>query len=265
MNHFRSIRALVFDLDGTLLNSRKKLSERTQNALLRCGQLGIALFIATARPPRSVKALLPSVIMKQVSAVYYNGAYCRDLSGNTSSFTISPAIAAKIITQVCRNKEQDKLSIESEDVLYALSNAVYEQNRKHMFVPPTVVSEKRLASIPANKLLLFHCSTETKHYIMNFGAQLSVVETDAGELLQIMEKQISKASAVSAICQKHAISMRQVAAFGDDWNDLDLFKACGYSVAMGNATPGLEKDATMRTGTNDEDGVAQILEKWFLN
>jgi Cof subfamily protein (haloacid dehalogenase superfamily) len=265
MNSLRSIRALVFDLDGTLLDSQKKLSERTQNALLRCGQLGLDLFIATARPPRSVKALLPSIIMKNVSAVYYNGAYCRDLSGNTSSFTISPAIAAKIITQVCRNKEQDKLSIESEDVLYALSNAVYEQNRKHMFVPPTIVSDKSLASIPANKLLLFRCSAETKHYIMNFRAQLSVVETDAGELLHIMAKHISKASAISTLCQKRAIPMRQVAAFGDDWNDLDLFKACGYSVAMGNAAPGLEKDATMRTGTNDADGVAQVLEKWFLD
>lgn len=92
---------------------------------------------------------------------------------------------------------------------------------------------------------------------------MSVVETDAGELVQIMAKHVSKANAISALCQKRAISMSQVAAFGDDWNDLALFKACGTSIAMGNAAPGLGKYATMHTSTNDEDGVACVLEEWL--
>lgn len=79
-----------------------------------------------------------------------------------------------------------------------------------------------------------------------------------------MEKGVSKGTAIAALCRKKGISMDQAMAYGDDWNDLDLFKACGTSIAMGNAVPGLENDATMRTGTNDEDGVAQVLEK-FVN
>ncbi|MCL1631496.1 HAD family hydrolase [Sporolactobacillus sp. CPB3-1] len=264
MNSLQLIRALVFDLDGTLLNTQKRVSERTQQTLMRCFQKGLHLFIATARPPRSVKHVIPSQILQHVSAVYYNGAYCHDhRSGGTLNFTIPTSIATKIIDYICRRNETNTLSIESEDILYALSNAIYEQNRKHMFVPPTLVSQNTLSAIPANKILLIRCSSESRHYIMSFKDQLNIVETDAGELIQVMAKNVSKASAVSALCKRQNISMNQVMAFGDDWNDLDLFKACGISVAMGNAVPGLEKYATTRAGTNDEEGVAAFLERWL--
>lgn len=84
----RSIRALVFDLDGTLLNSQKKVTERTQQALIQCAEMGLHLFIATARPLRSVKALIPFNTLRLMSAVYYNGAYSRDINGETFSRTI---------------------------------------------------------------------------------------------------------------------------------------------------------------------------------
>jgi hypothetical protein len=76
-----------------------------------------------------------------------------------------------------------------------------------------------------------------------------------------MSSQVGKEIAVSAIAKNLGITMNEVMCFGDDFNDLELFKAVGYSVAMGNAEDDLKKTATETTLTNDEDGVAAVLER----
>ncbi|MCO7126449.1 HAD family hydrolase [Sporolactobacillus shoreicorticis] len=261
MNQLSSIKALVFDLDGTLLNAQKIISERNQKALMRSYQSGFKLFIATARPPRSVHTMVSKELLDCVSAIYYNGAYVRDANGKTMSFTISRADSEELIDLMCVHNETDSISIESEDILYALSDKTFAKNAKHMVLPPTIVTPPELKKLLANKILLFHCSSIVKRHIMNDKKRLSIVETDGKELMQIMAQNVSKSHAVAALCKKMNLSMDSVMSFGDDWNDLDLFKTCGYSVAMGNAVPDLKKYASMTTASNDEDGVAQIVEQ----
>ncbi len=60
----KNIKAIVLDLDGTLLNSEKKVSNRNLNSILKCYSYGIQIIIATARPPRSVKKLLPPELLQ---------------------------------------------------------------------------------------------------------------------------------------------------------------------------------------------------------
>jgi Cof subfamily protein (haloacid dehalogenase superfamily) len=264
MNQPSPIKALVFDLDGTLLNSKKEISQRTQETLMRCYQSGFTLFIATARPPRSVSKMVPNELLNCASAVYYNGAYVKDIDGKTMSYTISSTDSSELIDFMCNYNETDAISIESEDILYALSDKTFAKNAKHMVLPPTIVSRSDFKRLPANKILLFHCSLNVKRYVMRYTNQLSIVETDSKELMQIMAKDVSKSRAVSALCNKKNIPMDSVMSFGDDWNDLDLFQSCGYSVAMGNAEPELKKYASMTTAANDEDGVAQILEQLLI-
>ncbi|MFT8312087.1 MAG: HAD family hydrolase [Sporolactobacillus sp.] len=264
MNRSSPIKALVFDLDGTLLNSQKRVSRRTQKALMRCYQSGFTLFIATARPPRSVSKMVPNELLNCASAVYYNGAYVKDVHGKAMSYTIPSADSSELIDFMCNHNGTDAISIESEDTLYALSDKTFAKNAKHMVLPPTIVSQSDFKRLPANKILLFHSSVESKRYVMRYSNELSIVETDSKELIQIMAKNVSKSRAISALCKKMNLSMNSVMSFGDDWNDLDLFQNCGYSVAMRNAEPELKKYASMTTASNDEDGVAQILEKLLI-
>lgn len=264
MNQSSPVKALVFDLDGTLLNSQKRVSRRTQEALMRCYQSGFTLFIATARPPRSVNKMIPKELLDCASAVFYNGAYVKDIDGKTMSDTIPGTDSGELINFMCSRNETDAISIESEDILYALSDKTFAKNAKHMVLPPTVVSQPDFKRLPANKILLFHCSSNVRRYMMRYTNQLSIVETDSKELIQIMAKNVSKSRAVSALCKRMNISMNSVMSFGDDWNDLDLFQNCGYSVAMGNAEPDLKKYAKITTASNDEDGVAQILEQLLI-
>ncbi|WP_313886462.1 HAD hydrolase family protein [Bacillus sp. SD088] len=76
-----------------------------------------------------------------------------------------------------------------------------------------------------------------------------------------MAKGVPKEYAVRKLCLHRNISMSEVMAFGDDWNDIELFRACRFPIAMENAIPELKSAACSITKANDEDGVAHILEK----
>ncbi len=76
-----------------------------------------------------------------------------------------------------------------------------------------------------------------------------------------MNFNVSKENAVLNWCQKHEISAKQVMAFGDDWNDIGLFKECCYPIAMENAISELKELAYYITASNNDNGVASILEQ----
>ena len=96
-----------------------------------------------------------------------------------------------------------------------------------------------------------------------FGNRTNIIHTDSNQLTQIMRKNISKEYAVNVISDKLGISLNSIVVFGDDLNDLGLFKMCGYPVAMGNAVEELKNLAKDITETNDNDGVAKVLEVLF--
>ncbi|WJH35379.1 HAD family hydrolase [Paenibacillus sp. CC-CFT747] len=72
---------------------------------------------------------------------------------------------------------------------------------------------------------------------------------------------MTKASGVLSLCAHYGLEASRAAAFGDDRNDLELFLAVGYPVAMGNAVPELKERAREITETNDRDGVAVVVER----
>lgn len=80
-----------------------------------------------------------------------------------------------------------------------------------------------------------------------------------------MKLNISKEYAVKKVSELLGISLKKFVVFGDDYNDLGLFKICGYPVAMGNAIQELKDLAKEITDTNNNDGVAKTLEDIFLN
>ncbi|MEZ4607394.1 MAG: HAD hydrolase family protein [Deinococcales bacterium] len=82
-------------------------------------------------------------------------------------------------------------------------------------------------------------------------------------LLEVMAEGVNKARALAQVARAFQISPHEVAAFGDEHNDLEMIKWAGLGVAMGNANPQLKEIADIITLSNDEDGVSHILEHWL--
>lgn len=105
--------AVVFDLDGTLLGSDKQLSSRNKKAIEQLLQNKIPIIIATARPPRAVKYLLPPYIQSQAVMVYYNGAMIvSEQLGINQHFSIDSAMSSEIIDYLIEEEAPHWLSIE---------------------------------------------------------------------------------------------------------------------------------------------------------
>lgn len=251
---------VVLDLDGTYLNSAKQVSERNLAAVRACFDEGMKIVIATARPPRAVKEFLPEELHRIAAFAYYNGAQvmCRH-TGAEWHESIPAALTAEII-DFCLSRNPDaELTMEYRDEWFGLREHDYSvfMNVK---ANPVVKSLEELRQYEATKLLLSG-EIELQPLYEAFAHRVNIIATDNNQLVQMMPLRASKEQAVAKLCEIYGAEADSVIVFGDDHNDIGLFRSFGYSVAMGNAIPELKEIADEITESNDRDGVAVLLEK----
>lgn len=259
-----NIQAIVLDLDGTLLSNDKTISPRNYQAAKKCFDSGIPIIVATARPPRSANQFLKNFPFVDYM-VYYNGALVTCESKKTNRhITIPMAISQQINTFIKLRVPQSVISYECNDEWYTckpVSESHYAQFGIRPNDPkPQVVDQDFISSLSPTKILVLGCSTWTD-IIEQFGDSVNVIATDRGVLVQIMHKSASKEVAVQWVLHDIGVKPENVMVFGDDFNDLGLFKMCGFPIAMENAIMELKNCAAYITDLNDNDGVATALER----
>jgi Cof subfamily protein (haloacid dehalogenase superfamily) len=258
------LQAIVADLDGTLLNSRKQITERSMNALLACQAAGVELVVATARPPRSVRLLCPEVL-PLAQMIYYNGALTvlRD-SQAEDGIHMEGRLIEQVYKYMQKNHPDVTVTIETGDQMY-VNRPLLDYEKEALGFPPgaelpEVTDIARFFESGAAKLLLTGFEPFAP-FADRFRGSLNVVRTDNGTLVQLMSAGTTKAAALERLLAPMGITLTDTVCFGDDYNDVPLFELCGYPVAMGNAIDALKQLAWRVTGTNDEDGVAVMLEQ----
>lgn len=252
--------AVVLDLDGTYLNAKKEVTPRNLAAVLECYRRGMRIIFATARPPRAVLEFLPEQLLAIGSFVYYNGAQviCRQ-SRTEYNESIPSSLTAEIMAYCAGLHPDSELTMEVRDQWYSLRPLNYTDMMATKS-NPIVKALDELQQYDATKILLTNFE-HTELVIQRFGQQVNVLLTDNGTVMQVMPLEASKENAVKRLCKDSNLALDSVIVFGDDHNDIGLFKACGYPVAMGNAIEELKELARETTVSNDEDGVAIVLER----
>lgn len=251
---------IVLDLDGTFLNSEKEISERNYSAVLKCYQQGMKIIFATARPPRSVNHFLPEDLKRIGSFIYYNGAYIAcPLTGINHHEPINSELTAEILDYCLNSNPELDINLEVKDEWMSLMEHDYSTITKVKEIP-TVKSLDELKNQEATKVL-FSGKIDVESLRERFSGKVNIVMTDNGELVQITSEKASKENAVTLLCESLAIPLEKAIVFGDDFNDIGLFRICGWPVAMGNAISQLKEISKEITDTNDNDGVAKVLER----
>lgn len=255
-----SISCIVLDLDGTLLNSNKEVSQRNYHAIMECYKSGYEIIFATARPPRTVKCFLPEDLLSLGYFVYYNGAFIINDSKSLNDYvSIDAKVLSKIIEYCTYQSPTCTIGVEYKDECFCYQEIDYSNVTK-VKGDSKIIDMEELKKLDATKILLTEFE-EVQSLINKFGDQVNILTTDGGHLIQIMPKGASKALAITKICEMEGIGLENILVLGDDFNDLGLFQICGYSVAMGNAIQELKDIANEVTESNDNDGVAIILER----
>ncbi|MFF8957655.1 Cof-type HAD-IIB family hydrolase [Streptomyces sp. NPDC014894] len=264
-------RLIATDLDGTLLHDDKTVSPRTVAALAAAEEAGIEVFFVTGRPARWMSAVSDHVHGHGL-AICANGAAVVDLHAG-----------GKVLKVQALERET------ALDVVHALRGAApgvsfgvettvgfhHEPSYPplHGFAPGTIVAvaEKLLqedrpgAGAPVLKLLAHHQELDPDAFLTlartAAGPLASITRSSPSALLEISGPGVSKARTLALCCAERGISAEEVVAFGDMPNDVEMLTWAGVSYAMGNAHPDVLAVATDRTASNNEDGVALVIER----
>lgn len=264
------IKAIFFDLDGTLLNSDKKITESSMDALQECRKKGIKLFFATARPPLLQKMLS---LTEEVIELFDGGSYCNGDCIKTSSFVDYMYLPEDIVDYCGEQiKKYDKMNMalqlkkEKHAFRYPLSDEAYNNwgidkedtfdidvVNKNETVKILIYYENIIDSVTKipNELvhdLKHHCSDKATIYL-----------TDDGKVIQIVNQHCNKKESIEKIRKSLLLGKSEIAVFGDDINDLEMLLEYENSIAMGNAEDNVKQAARLVTKDNDNEGIAYAL------
>lgn len=273
-----TIKLIALDLDGTTINNDRKISKRNRAALQKAAEQGVNIVIATGRP----FSALPADVF-EIDAIRYvltsNGASITDLAENKTFYEncLSPLATERSVALLRQYpyiiecfvkgiayidgayyRQVERSGKSFRDVEYILTTRnpvedIYQFMLEHKGSIENInINFEDISEKPAmrEKLLTIPEATITSSFAHN---------------LEIGGATTSKAEALRQMGKLLGIDSSEMMAAGDSPNDIAMLRACGFPVAVGNAVDEVKAVAKYIAPPNDEDGVADAVEKFVLN
>jgi HAD superfamily hydrolase (TIGR01484 family) len=258
-------RLVATDLDGTLLRSDGTVSARTAGVLAALDARGVPVVLVTARPVHWVSELAP-LVGGRGWAICSNGAVLLDLARDEVVLTRTMT-AAEVRAAV------DAIRAAEPGVTFAIVG-LHGYAKEPGYVertgmpPNSAVGpiETLIRDDAVLKLLTRHATMPPEAFRALVTAAVADGEVTASDLSGVVEISapgVSKATTLALVCERFGVAADEVVAFGDMPNDLPMLAWAGRSFAVGEAHPLVVAAAADRAPSNDEDGVAQVLERLF--
>lgn len=263
---------IALDMDGTLLRKDKTISERTFNALQAARQRGVKVVLSTGRPVMGIRNYLEYLGLNQDDeyAITFNGSAVQ--TGKSGHMLFQKFMTGEDLHKIYKLSKEHDLNIHAFDKdgrlitpraneytdveaeinkiqvhIEDFNNIKYDDKIiKVMIVDDPAKLDKLTKEIP-------------EEYLSNYSIMRS-----ASIFLEFLKPGINKGIGLSVLSESLNISKEEIIAVGDADNDIAMIKYAGLGVAMGNAFPQVKEAANYITDTNDEDGVAKVIEKFIL-
>ena len=265
---------IATDVDGTLLDEDEKITPRTLEAVNAAVAGGAQFILATGRPPRWVAPVVDELGFAPI-AVCANGSVLYDPSTDRilSVRTLSVDALARLADIAERVIPGSGLAVErvgesAHDA--ATPQFVSSPGYEHAWLNPdnTEVSLTDLLSAPAIKLLIRKTGATSAEMAAELGPHLGsdadITYSTNNGLIEVMPSGVSKATGIAEFADPLGIGADEIITFGDMPNDVSMLAWAGHGVAMGNAHPAAVAAANEVTTPNTDDGLARVLERWWL-
>ncbi|GGP37197.1 HAD family hydrolase [Saccharothrix coeruleofusca] len=263
------------DVDGTLLNPLGRVSPRTADLVGRVLASGTPFVLATGRPPRWVLDVADATGASGY-AVCSNGAVIYDIGADQvkKQWALDPVTLrdlARLLDQALPGcamaAERVGESARSSGVADFVAEDAYVHPWEEGAQPSPGAGRADVLGHPAVKLLVRHSRMTSEEMAAAAGQLLRdrvamTYSTNEG-LLEFSAAGVTKASGLAEVARGLGVRPEEVIVFGDMPNDVPVLRWAGHGVAMANAHPDALAAADEVTGSNAEDGVAQVLERWF--
>ena len=260
---------IAMDLDGTLNNDHKIITEKTKAALMAAQKAGIRLALASARPSPGLFKERDILRLQDHQGVLmsYNGG--RIVDAETGKVLFETSMDLEETREVLRQLENLPVTpILDDGVQFYVTDkngykVDYECKNNNMVCSEVGNLAEFLTFAPIKILMSVQPEelAQVQKQIADFLPEsLTVVQT-AAFYLEVIPKVINKGQGIRDICKVLGIDPAEVISFGDAANDIPMLREAGMGVAMGNAAEAVKAAADMVTLSNNEDGIAAALEK----
>jgi len=266
-------RLLCLDVDGTLINSQHQITAATRDAIQRADALGsVIVALVSARPPTGLDFLVKELGIDAPLACY-NGAYILDSASNLVSETwLDPQTVWSIYRMsgtlgLSFNLYKGSSWFIDQPNTWSDQEAAIIRSAYQVADLEALLSQWQAQGTGPNKILVMGEAAQ----IARFDEQLSQSgfsginrALSKSTYLEIGPATITKAAALKTLQAHYGVDSSQTIAIGDNYNDLDMLKSAGLGIAMANAPDDIKIKARATTASNDEDGVAQAIERFIL-
>lgn len=278
-----TIKAIAIDMDGTLLNDKKRITKATKTALIEAQTQGVKIILASGRPTPGLSEHAEELAMKNNNGigVAFNGAQVIDLQ--TQQILFEEPLQVEVSKAILEHlkKFDVKPMICYKDYMYV--NNVYDNQihlsngeNRNIIEYESRIGHYKLCEVndlaafcdfPLYKILAAgdpaYLNQFYKELEQPFEGQVSALFSDPF-YFEFTARGITKAKAIKAILPKLGIKKEELMAFGDGQNDQAMVEMAGVGVAMDNANDALKQVADETTLNNNEDGIAYTLQKYLI-
>jgi hypothetical protein len=277
-----NIKIIAMDIDGTLYNSEKKITQKTKETLLKYQNEGYILMLASGRPTSGLVHIAHELEMDKHNGllVCYNGSKVIDASNNEVLFNQALSVEeGKAVLEHMKKFDRVRPMIDKGEYMYV--NNVYDNYINYKGEPFNVIEYEsrgghfklcevddlaKFCDFELNKIL----TTSDPEYLQEHYKEMAEPFKDTLSCMftgdfyfEFTANGIDKAKAIDTVLQKMGLSGENMIAFGDGQNDASMLKYSKIAIAMENAVQELKDIADDVTLSNDEDGIAVALEKWL--
>lgn len=269
MNSFDLV---LSDIDGTILDDHQRIDPDLIAETSRLNQLGIPFILTSARSPEGMLTIASKMGLSDVPLSCYNGALLvnstKDFSPVIASHELLNSEVSKILTFLQNNYPRVSMNLYSDSHWYVskIDSWVHEEARITQINPSVIDLNDFIINHPVHKLLLIGetCIIQkikqqlSKKNFSNINFVLS-----KENYLEVVNNSASKAQALKELAEYYKIDLSKTMAIGDNFNDVPMIKEAGLGVAMGNAPEKVKAEADVVTESNNQGGVAKLLNKYI--
>jgi Cof subfamily protein (haloacid dehalogenase superfamily) len=262
------IAALLTDVDGTLITKEKVLTARTVDAVKRLRDRGVVFCITSGRPPRGLRMFVEPLELTIAMAGFNGGVIVRPDLSVIDEKPLPVEIPAQVIDTIRAHGLEAWVYSPTEWYVTDPDGTRVARETSTVQFPPIVVPDYdallhqviKIVGVSTDYEAVARCEASVQ---AQFGTRVTASRSQP-YYLDVTHPDANKGAIVRRLAKYLNVSPRHVATIGDQMNDTLMFKESGLSIAMGNATPEVQRQATCVTTSFGEEGFANAVERFVL-
>jgi Cof subfamily protein (haloacid dehalogenase superfamily) len=264
----QTIAAVLADVDGTLVNKAKELTSRAIDAIERLHERGVLFAITSGRPPRGMRMLVHPLEIRGPMAAFNGGMIVQPDLTIVEERTVPDDVTPGVIEMIRAHGVYPWIYRGADWYVTDPHAPHAEHEASTVQFQPTVVPSYdglldrvvKIVGASDDYDLVARCAAAVRE---RFGSHVSAARSQP-YYLDVTHPQANKGVVVQRLSHHYNIPLEQIATLGDQPNDVLMFNLSGVSIAMGNASEDVQRQATFVTASNEDDGFAKAVEEFIL-